>query len=209
MSSPSGTLRAAFDSFVSDAARSAAACDRLIARMQEPPRFYHYERHIAAVLDCLNRWSRNAPSAALTAAALYHDAIYDAKRQDNEELSAEFCREQLMELGAPIDTIARAEHLILLTKKHQPNFQDREEVLMLDADLYILGASPEEYTAYIQGIRAEYAHVPDDGWRTGRGAFLKAFLKRPHIFHGDWSGRDEREAKARINLATELSRLHQ
>ena len=55
------------------------------------------------------------------------------------------------------------------------------------------------------GVRAEYAHVDDEGWRTGRAAVLAAFLDRPVIFVT--APMQASEHRARANLAAELSRL--
>ena len=79
--------------------------------------------------------------------------------------------------------------------------------MLIDADLYILGASPDDYAAYVAAVRAEYAHVTDDAWRAGRPAVLNHFLQRPQIYLGDWRGRDEREARAQENIAAEIARL--
>ena len=57
--------------------------------------------------------------------------------------------------------------------------------VLLDADLAILGADPAAYRAYATGVRVEYAHVPDDAWRTGRAAVLDHFLARDRLFLTD------------------------
>ena len=76
---------------------------------------------------------------------------------------------------------------------------------MCDADLAVLAADPATYTAYAIGVRAEYAHIDEAGWRTGRAAVLRAFLARPVLFHtAAMAGRD---AAARANLTAELASL--
>ena len=182
------------------------AANALRRAMATPPRVYHTEAHIEAVLSCLREWTKGNPSAPLVVAALYHDAVYDATRTDNEERSADFCRAEIARLGGAEGVVNVATALILRTKTHAP--ADTPLVaLLLDADLYVLGAELEEYAAYVRGVRAEYAHVAEEAWRTGRARVLSGFLARPRIYHGDWHGVVEREAAARFNLQTERSVL--
>ena len=83
---------------------------------------------------------------------------------------------------------------------------DADAAVLFDADLAILGASPAEYQAYVTGVRAEYAHVDDAGWRTGRAAVLQTFLDRDPIYATP-TMRADRERRARANLAAELAAL--
>jgi predicted metal-dependent HD superfamily phosphohydrolase len=84
----------------------------------------------------------------------------------------------------------------------------RDLALFLDIDLSILGAPEPVYDQYEQDIRAEYAFVPADAYRAGRGAILKGFLSRPRLYftdiaHAEW------DAAARANLARALRALEQ
>lgn len=78
--------------------------------------------------------------------------------------------------------------------------------ILLDADLAILGAEPNDYRAYVAGVRTEYGHVDAAGWRAGRSAVLRQFLDRTTIYRTRWM-RDVRERRARANLAAELATL--
>lgn len=78
--------------------------------------------------------------------------------------------------------------------------------ILLDADLAILGAEPNDYRAYVAGVRTEYGHVDAAGWRAGRSAVLRQFLDRTTIYRTRWM-RDARERRARANLAAELATL--
>ena len=80
--------------------------------------------------------------------------------------------------------------------------------MLFDADLAILGSSPAEYQAYVTGVRAEYAHVDDAGWRSGRATVLRTFLDRQQIYVTP-TMRAARERRARANLAAELAALRQ
>ena len=182
---------------------------RLLAQMELPaPRPYHNAVHIAHVLHCLFAWSDAKPAAALLAAALYHDAVYDAARKDNEAQSAAFCRAELRTLGLCEPDINEAVRLIEATVKHDtPAAQTKGEVLLLDADLFVFGGTPADYANYVRAVRAEYAHVSDADWQTGRPAVLRRFLQREKIYGGDWDGCAAREKAARENIAGEVSRL--
>ncbi|WP_394794762.1 phosphohydrolase [Armatimonas sp.] len=168
----------------------------VLSRYTEPHRRYHTVRHLRAVLAALHRWLGGELPASLYTAALWHDAIYDPKADDNEEQSA----------ALVVDTrgAQRAALLILATKKHQPLDEGDDMRLLLDADLWILGAPRRTYSRYAQLIREEYIHVPDDAYRVGRAAVLERFLQRPRLYFGEFP---EREARAHENLQAELSRL--
>ena len=101
---------------------------------------------------------------------------------------------------------AAATAAIMATADHRlPPDRSPTTAVVLDADLAILAAEPARYEAYVTGVRAEYAHVDDEGWRTGRAAVLAAFLDRPVIFVT--APMHASEHRARANLSAELSRL--
>ena len=77
---------------------------------------------------------------------------------------------------------------------------------ILDADLSILGSTPERYQEYTEEVRREYEHVPDAFFRGARAAILDHFLARPRLYASDaFYARFERQA--RENMARELSGL--
>jgi predicted metal-dependent HD superfamily phosphohydrolase len=78
--------------------------------------------------------------------------------------------------------------------------------MLLDADLAILGAEPGAYQAYVNGVRAEYSHVDDHQWRTGRGAVLAHFVARQRLFLTDYM-HAMFEHRARANIEAELAAL--
>ena len=78
--------------------------------------------------------------------------------------------------------------------------------VLLDADLAILGASEERYRRYAEDVRKEYAWVPDERYRVGRSAVLRAFLDRSRIYRHPIMI-EEGEARARENMTAELATL--
>lgn len=171
------------------------------------PRPYHSWRHIRAALGALHRWLGPELPPALLAAALWHDAFYDPKASDNEERSADLCAEHLREIGADEETVSRAVELILATKKHVPPDDSPDALALLDADLWILGATPRVYDRYARLIRREYAHVEENAYRTGRSAVLERFLARERLYFQNSPEARSREVRARKNLRRELAQL--
>lgn len=180
----------------------------LEAAYAEPHRRYHTRAHIeaclaelAAVPDLAGRERQ-----LLTWALWWHDAVYDPKRSDNEEQSAELVRRDLPALGASPADVEEVVRLVLLTKGHTVAPDDRLGALMVSIDLSVLGSDPETYAAYAQGVREEYAHVPDEAFRVGRKAVMGRFLEAPVLFPAN-AYRERLEQRARENIAAELARL--
>jgi predicted metal-dependent HD superfamily phosphohydrolase len=141
-----------------------AAYDDLIRRYGEPHRRYHTLEHIEEVLERVR-------GTEVELAAWYHDAIYDVRSSDSEASSAAYAREALARLGAPEGVIAEVERLILLTAGHEADDERGSELVA--ADLAVLTGNRARYERYARDVRAEYGHVDDDTWRTGRTAVLE------------------------------------
>jgi predicted metal-dependent HD superfamily phosphohydrolase len=141
---------------------------------------------------------------AVQLAALWHDAVYDATASDNEARSASLASGAAGELGWSSTRRQLVRRLVLATAGHHPT--DPDEAMLVDADLAILGAPPHQYAAYVTGVRAEYAHVDDAAWRSGRSTLLAGFLAMPQIFTTA-TMRTQREARARANITAELAGL--
>lgn len=77
---------------------------------------------------------------------------------------------------------------------------------MLDADLAILSAPPEQYAAYAQAIRQEYGFVPDEAYGVGRTAVLQKFLARSPFYFTEWM-RGAGDTAVQANLLRELAQL--
>jgi predicted metal-dependent HD superfamily phosphohydrolase len=180
---------------------SQRALRRLSRAYREPHRAYHNLDHIADVVCRLGR----SPSKALLAAALFHDAVYDPRRSDNEERSAQVMRHALKPLGISARMLDRAAELIMVTKSHRIRRGDREASLLIDADLATLAARPDRYDAYAHAIRGEYSWVPADAYRDGRARVLRSFLDRPRLYRT--AAMRRRELAARLNLTREIASL--
>ena len=179
--------------------------DELKAVYTEPGRYYHTDKHVGECLTHLQPLRHQATHPAEIEVALwFHDAVYDPRRVDNEERSAEWAvkfLEAFKVRQAVIDRIAR---LIMVTQTHNPD--DADTALMTDIDLSILGAQPQLFEQYDTDIRREYAWVPEQQFRQGRVQVLKSFLKRDNIYTTA-SFADEYEEQARINLRRKIEQL--
>ncbi|NBH05559.1 hypothetical protein, partial [Amycolatopsis sp. SID8362] len=130
-----------------------------------------------------------------------HDVVYDAKPGEDERASAAWAREALD--GVAEAHVARVEGLILATITHDAPPGDHLATALLDADLAVLGAPPDRYAAYAEGVRQEYAKYPDDVWREGRAAVLEGMLAR-ELYRSE-AARARWATAAEKNLTAELT----
>ncbi|WP_414937504.1 hypothetical protein [Amycolatopsis sp. cmx-11-51] len=189
---------------------AAVAWNDLETRYAEPHRHYHDLRHVTAVAhdsgDLAVAFGLGARHRAIVAVAAWtHDVVYDARPGDDERASAAWTRDELTNAGVPAADITRAEELVLATIEHSAPPEDLLATALLDADLAILGATPEVYEGYASGVRAEYSIYPDEDWRAGRAAVLENLLARPRLYRSEIA-RARWESKARENLTNELTR---
>jgi predicted metal-dependent HD superfamily phosphohydrolase len=191
------------------AALAQAVLEELIGAYVEPARQYHTLEHIAALLRQLDEHGDGViDHDAVALAILFHDVVYDARRQDNEQASAAVARQRLTALGFATDIIDKVAAYIEATQhgRKLDAVADHDLALLLDLDLSTLAAPPDVYRRYANAIRGEYAHVPDALYRSGRRQILDGFLARERIYrterlHGLW------EARARANLSEEIAGL--
>jgi len=173
--------------------------DEVVARYREKHRHYHTLQHLD---ECLRHLDDVAPLAIhapeIELALWFHDAVYDSHKQDNEELSAAWARSNAAAAALPSESCDRIYDLIQVTGSHSlPKTTD--EALLIDIDLSILGASPDRFEEYEQGIRNEYSWVPRLIFAAKRRSILERFLQRETIFHTQYFI-ERYERQARMNL---------
>ncbi len=179
----------------------------LLARYAEPARRYHDLRHLEHVLASLEHVAATvSDDAAVALAAWFHDAVYDVRRDDNEEQSARLAESVLGPLHVPALSVEEVARLVRLTRTHDPAPGDTNGEAICDADLAILGSSAESYAEYVTRVRSEYAHVDDSTFRAGRAAVLRQLLDLPQLFRTP-EGHHRWEAAARANVESELYKL--
>jgi len=178
---------------------------------EDENRGYHAWSHPLAML----RTMATIPSTlhdrlAFLCSVVTHDVVYDPRRTDNEELSAQFAERRLAGL-VPADTLARTARMNRATARHAPqdglSAEDLSDTMhFLDLDLSILGTDEETFCHYEAGVRYEYRHVDWTLFATRRADILEGFLRRDAIYLTDW-GRLSFEQAARHNLARSIETL--
>ena len=146
---------------VSDLTVRAEWWRKLRALYTGPGRFYHTLTHLDELLAKLEKFRGLCQRVPLvTAAIFFHDAIYDATKQDNEEVSAQLWEDFAANSGAsaltPDDVATVALYIRRTAKHHGQGAAEGDLALFLDMDLSILGASPSRYA---QVSRAGYGRL--------------------------------------------------
>ena len=191
--------------------RLSLACDHdeyqtLANMLNEPNRAYHNASHIVdclAQLDACDAECKNTDEVEF--AIWFHDAVYNPRRPDNEEKSADFASSIMQRTGARSSMIADVRRLILATK-HDALASRDDERLITDIDLSILGRDEPVYDHYESAIRTEYSWVPWDVYRSKRVEVLNLFLARDRIYSTRWFF-DRYESQARRNLRLAIEKL--
>ena len=143
--------------------------------------------------------------------------MYDATRHDNEARSAQlftaFCGDLRSCVGSSGQGLPDGVHLeeaaalILRTAYHMEGPAEGAVAAFLDCDLHVLGSDAPRYHRYAEGVRYEYAHVPEADWRPGRANVMREFaLEGEHVFFTEHM-RGEREAAAQANIKAEIDGL--
>jgi predicted metal-dependent HD superfamily phosphohydrolase len=178
----------------------------LVECYSEPHRKYHTMQHLKECFAHLERVRSVAEHAGEVELALwFHDAIYDTRKKDNEERSAEWARESALVAGLPDDQANRIYELVMATM-HNAVPAGKDAAVLVDIDLGILGAEEVRFDEYETQVRAEYSWVPGPLYRRGRRKILQEFVSRESIYSTKFF-RDTCEARARRNIARSLARL--
>ncbi|GAA5025062.1 hypothetical protein GCM10011506_09250 [Marivirga lumbricoides] len=193
-------------SYTADKARINHLWNEIATSYSQKKRYYHNLNHLSYMCDKLSTYQEKINDRdTLLFSIFYHDIVYDATRQDNEEKSADLARLRLAELGFPNHQIEKSSQQIIATRSHQKS-DESDTNFLLDFDLCILGDTPEKYQEYIRNIRKEYSIYPDFLYKRGRKKVLKHFLKMNQIFKtAEFVVTFEKQA--RVNLENELKSL--
>ncbi|HEY1933223.1 MAG TPA: hypothetical protein VGG99_14520 [Acetobacteraceae bacterium] len=185
----------------------------VLRRMGAPGRHYHGLHHLGYLWIRHRRYGTGTPFAGprlsrlIACAILFHDAIYDPSRPDNEHRSALLWRHSAPgNLAArDIDWVAQA---ILATADHlapRPDRTLRQRALlwMLDLDLTPLGEEPGLFARNTRALRVEYRHVPECDWQQRRVGFLRKLQSAPALYRSAPIAAAF-AAQARRNIAREV-----
>ncbi|MGI9464941.1 MAG: HD domain-containing protein [Aestuariivirgaceae bacterium] len=172
----------------------------------EPHRHYHNADHVAACLRQLDEVAAQAGKPHEIELALwFHDAVYDPFSSRNELDSADWAAQFMRGNDMLEEAISSVHRLIMVTQGHGQT-SSRDEELMVDIDLSILGESPETYMRFEKAIRQEYSRVPFFLFRKKRKEILADFLQRDRLYNLEYFTNNF-DAQARINLANAIAAL--
>lgn len=193
-----------------------AAREDLRARLDVPDRHYHGAAHIALL------WRRHRQFRAglaigaepwdtrIACAIAFHDAVYDARRCDNEAASvavwqaARPAMPQEAQDWVAGTIAATADHLGARPESGMAPEAWAARAWMLDLDLTPIGEAPAEFDANTRRLRREYAHLSDADWDRGRIGFLRRLAAAPVLYRSPALAAAF-DAQARANLARELA----
>lgn len=172
-----------------DAAALKPLAEALLSAWSEPQRAYHTPQHLQ---ECLAGFDTVCEAlqwpAAVELALIFHDAVYEPQRHDNEQRSADWAVSALTTLGAGKVLCERVAALVMATQSHQPPAGDsspEDTALLLDIDLSILGSAPARFAEYEQQIRREYHFVPEAQYQAARQRVMQGFAQRPRLFQSE------------------------
>jgi predicted metal-dependent HD superfamily phosphohydrolase len=200
-----------------DAARlPPAVVHQIRRRMRAPGRQYHGLGHLEDLWRLHRRFPHQRrlriPRAErlVARAILFHDAVYDPARSDNEQRSAALWCRVARRARIPRGEIGRVAAAIAATAHHVSGAAreikgDSALYWFLDLDLGSIGAPPHRFRMNMSRLRAEFHDLAGAEWDGRRLAFLRSLAARSRIYRSQPLAA-ALEASARANIARELRR---
>jgi len=188
--------------------------ESLLERWSAPERRFHNLKHLVAVLSRVDELTEETHDPNLVQlAAWYHGAVFASdlaatqanKGGEDEVASAEVAASELSALGVPEAKVRHVHDLVVHLARHTSDPSDPDSAVLCDADLAMLAVEPQRYKAYLEEVRAEYAHIPQRDFLVARQHILRKLLARTSLFISPLSERWEEPA--RQNLTAELARV--
>jgi predicted metal-dependent HD superfamily phosphohydrolase len=184
--------------------------ETMVSRYTEPKRHYHTMQHLAECFEAFDKISHHCDQPYEVEMAIwFHDVIYDTARHDNEEKSAELAFQSLTKSGVELLSASRVSKLVLSTQHKNPP-HNIDSGILIDVDLWILGAPHDRFLQYENQIRWEYTAFSDEAYIHGRTQFVARLLRKVKeggmIFKTP-EFRDQFEKQAVKNLQGSLKRL--
>lgn len=180
--------------------------EKLSCSYNENARFYHNFTHISACLKHFDAVADKLDSPFLVELALwFHDVVYNPRKTNNEQKSADFAIEAL-QFSALSQTDLENIHSHILSTMHPAIPHSSDQRFLVDIDLSILAVDANSYDQYKKLVRQEYAFVPNFLYKRGRKKLLKALLLQDRIYHTDYFY-EQWEERARENLEREIEAL--
>jgi pantetheine-phosphate adenylyltransferase len=150
----------------------------LLSMWNESHRSYHTQNHLLDLIGQINDHKSKLSEKQyekLILCALFHDIVYDPKRGDNEEKSAEFfinsCQDK-----EDIDLL-EVKQMILDTKTHEA--QTELSQLFIEFDMKVVNSDYEKLLEWEKGIKDEFEPIyGEENYKFGRLKFLESLLDK-------------------------------
>jgi len=148
----------------------------ILAMWNESHRHYHNLNHLNDLIGQINenksKYSEKEYEK-LILTALFHDCVYDPMRSDNEEKSAEFFIECVVDKSN--SDVLEVKQIILDTKTHQATTNLSES--FNHYDMSIVERDFDQLLEWEMGIKEEYKAY-GDSYKEGRLKFLESLLDK-------------------------------
>jgi len=142
---------------------------------------------------------------AVELALWFHDVIYHAGADDNEQRSADYFSQQAK--GAMAGALRQKVMDLIMATTHKDLPETRDECFVVDIDLSSFGLPWEAFCRDSEAVRSEFAHISDAEFYPNHQAFMQHLLKREYFCFTEFF-RDRHEAQAQQNIARLLEEQH-
>lgn len=187
----------------------------LISRWNAKGRILHNTRHLIKTLARIDEIASTAHDPDVLRVALWYqgavlnrsfDVFQRGTNSDEQEFSALYhARSRMEALGLSEDVISRVQELMMALFTHRADPSDMDAQVLIDADLGMLAASPQDFKRFRESLREECPDLCDMDYVRARRLAIKKILAREQIFHSPlalaW------EESARANLEAESAKL--
>ena len=187
----------------------------LISRWNAKGRTLHNTRHLIKTLARIDEIASTAHDPDVLRVALWYqgavinrsfDVFQRGTNSDEQEFSALYhARSRMEALGLSEDVISRVQELMMALFTHRADPSDMDAQVLIDADLGMLAASPQDFKRFRESLREECPDLCDMDYVRARRLAIKKILAREQIFHSPlalaW------EESARANLEAESAKL--
>ena len=153
-------------------------CDinTILAMWNESHRYYHNLNHLNDLIEQINenksQYSQKEYEKMILA-SLFHDCVYDPMRTDNEERSADFFMECIIDKSNP--DLLEVKQMIFDTKTHESTTPLSEKFNKLDMN--IVERDFNQLLDWEEGIYNEYKSYGEK-YKEGRLQFLESLLDK-------------------------------
>lgn len=149
----------------------------LLSMWNESHRSYHTQNHLLDLIEQINDYKLKLDQKQyekLMLCAIFHDIVYDPKRSDNEEKSAEFFINACTEKNSDVLEIKQ---MILDTKTHESTTELSE--IFNFFDMSVVQSDYQKLLEWEKGIKDEFEPVyGKNQYKFGRLHFLESLLDK-------------------------------